>query len=167
MSSSRPLDTVVLYNGKDLEHATALVVALEEFGVRVWFADRDLQFGDPIASQIAQALEGAHHAVVSIGANGLSGYLRDIEISALLSMAAKQRVKVVPIFVDSASSHGPGDPPHYLLAGMKGIDCRQSGISANADLRKLATQILGAGTVPGFSGNSRAVEAGTLKHDDR
>ena len=41
---------------------------------------RDLQFGDPIASQIAQALEGAHHAVVSIGANGLSGYLRDIEI---------------------------------------------------------------------------------------
>ena len=166
MPSSHPHDTVVLYNSKDLEHAATLVAALEQCGVRTWFAERDLQFGDPISSQIAQALERVHHAIVSIGANGLSGYLRDIEISALLSMAGQQRVKVVPIFVDPGSPHGPGDPPHYLLAGVKGIDCRQTGIPGNSDLRRLATQIL-ALTAAGFSADRGAIDGKTLNHPDR
>ena len=144
MPSLRKHDVVILYNDVDLVHAKELVTALERLNVRTWFADRDVPYGGPISSLTAAALEPIDHVIVLIGANGLSGNLRDIEIAALLSIAANKEVKIIQIFVDRGSPHGPGDPPHYLLAGVKGIDCRQTGISQNKDLRKLATQILGA-----------------------
>lgn len=150
-------DAVILYSDADLHEAEELVAALETLNVRTWFAKRDVLYGDPVSSRVAEALEHVDRAIVSIGANGLSGSLRDIEISALLSMAAIKKVKIIPIFVGppprQPASHHP-DPPHFLLSGLRPIDCRETGIRGNAELKALATQILRAAAPSSISADS-------------
>lgn len=158
MPSSSTHDAVILYNGKDIPCAKALVGELERLSLRVWFADRDLDYGDPIATEISRALAGTGYALVCIGAGGLSGYLRDVELSALLSMAARKKVKLVPIYVDLQSAFGPDNPPEVaLLSGIRAIDCRRAGITGNAELSALAERVRaaagrGSGPVDGGSG---------------
>ncbi|HHY48299.1 MAG TPA: TIR domain-containing protein [Alphaproteobacteria bacterium] len=162
MPSSGTHDAVLLYNGKDIPCAKALVCELERLGLRVWFADRDVDYGDPIATEISRALAGTGYALVCIGTSGLSGYLRDVEVSTLLSMAALKKVKLVPIYVDAQSAFGPDNPPEVvLLSGMRGIDCRRAGITGNGELSALAAQVGAAmGRASGAQGGSAGTGAG-------
>lgn len=162
MPPSSGHDAVVLYNEADLHDAEELVAELERLKVRIWFAERDIPYGEPISSHLSSALEHTDHAILSIGVKGISGKMRDQEISALLQIAANRKVRITQIFVNRESPYGPDHGAHALLADRMAIDCRGTGISYNQALKTLATQILrGASASSGITTDSTAPLATT------
>lgn len=100
-------DVFLSYGGCDREFARWLASGIEEEGLRVWFAEWDLDYGMDVVSEIEGALDVARNVLVVISPEALKRPWVKREISAALNDAiSKGKKRVIPVVLEPAAMPG-------------------------------------------------------------
>ena len=84
------LDVFICYNNLDAVHARRVADGLRRRKINVWHDERNLQLGSPIASVIAEAIDGCKVSLVLLGQHGV-GPFQELELEALIEKQYRQR----------------------------------------------------------------------------
>jgi hypothetical protein len=122
-------DVFMSYNSKDRDAVLQLSTALSERGVRVWFDQWRLAYGEPWRAGLEKGLERSQAVAVFIGPGGI-GPWEDPEIDVALDQQVGRGARVIPVLL-------PGAPPKpenlpLFLKRLRAIDLTQGIHTATA-----------------------------------
>lgn len=98
-----------------------VVEGLKRRGIDIWLAERNIPFGDPIASKISDGLSSTLAVVVLVGRCGISNWMRS-EIDAAMSLAHLSPRPIIPVLLPGCRL-GPTQLGS-LLEGKSAVDLR-------------------------------------------
>lgn len=111
MESSGAPDVFISYNHKDIEIAKALCAKLEQRGLKVWYAPRDIQSGDYSAA-IVRAIEQARYFMILMSANSVQSHHVLNELSLAFDQLGAGH-SIIPVRIDQVGTL-PGSFDYYL-----------------------------------------------------
>lgn len=106
---SRDIDLFISYHTPDRELACEFVTRLQSKGLRVWFDEKDLPFGQMFLRSLEEGIEAAPAIAVLIGCSG-TGPWQQVEIFTALVKHVKLGRPVFPVLL-------PGAPDNPVLPG--------------------------------------------------
>ncbi len=115
-----PYDAFLSYAAEDSDFAEPLAEALEQAGVRVWFAPLQLRVGDSLNQEINRGLRNARYGVVILSEHFFSKPWPQYELGGLLAREmAGQRV-ILPVWrkfsKEQVLAHQPALADRFALA---------------------------------------------------
>src|SRR5262249_41538687 len=125
----------ISYSQHDRFVASALVKALQNAGIDVWFDRENLTPGEVWTRQISGAMERADLIVFLLGARHSSRF--ETEVAFAIRLARENGTRLIPVFLDSA-----GDGLSYGLAAFTGIRLSERSSEAVAELAAKIAAVL-------------------------
>ena len=119
-------DVFLSHSAKDKPVADAICARLEQSGIRVWIAPRDIQPGANWGEAIIEALEGCRAMVIvfSASANASPQVLREVE------RAVGKGVAVIPFRIEDVK---PSKAMEYFLSSPHWLDALTPPLEAHVD----------------------------------
>jgi hypothetical protein len=96
-------DVFIGYNTRDRAQVRAIVEALADCGIRVWWDETSIQPGRLIQDEMENALQSCRSAALFIGPDGIGPWER-LEIRVAIGQFVRRGLPVIPVMLDSAGS---------------------------------------------------------------
>ena len=97
VNEEREYDLFLSYAYEDKEYASALAYSLESLGIKVWFAETEIEVGDSLRQSIDDGLLRSRFGVVILSRAFFGKSWTNYELDGLLTLEMQGRKVVLPV----------------------------------------------------------------------